>query len=412
MSAEIRVSTPQPQAPAEGLTLDRFRTIVQDSHLNFLIGAGTSAPFFAPLGDVEKVLTSLPRNTEEAALARASVQRYFFDSVLVPNLRLLADPLDAEATSLIKSYARFYVTLNQILLKRRNSLLGKQVNVFTTNVDMVSEVALERFEIALNDGFVGKINPRLDLGEISAVRLRQGAHYEYRSEVPTVNLFKLHGSASWRGVGDDIYFDHGLTLTHDVQAASTATTEDLLSISGKDEVDRIKLLAAAKGKTRTQAVKDFTAVYNRLRIVNPEKTKFANTVLEKTYYELIRRFSNELEKENCVLFAHGFSFRDEHLLDLVVRAASSNPTLLVVIFCYDRDSKTSVEAQFPQERMKNQNIVFVQPATAAKSEDERKITLDVLVEDYLSKILGDTLPGADSIIELRLATRADGHAHA
>ncbi|SHL54041.1 hypothetical protein SAMN05443637_1374, partial [Pseudonocardia thermophila] len=40
--SELRVTTPSANAePADGLTVERLRTIVQDSHLNFLIGAGT-----------------------------------------------------------------------------------------------------------------------------------------------------------------------------------------------------------------------------------------------------------------------------------------------------------------------------------------------------------------------------------
>lgn len=172
MSSQLRIG---PRAPVEkeattGISIDRLRTIIQDSHLNFLIGAGTSAPFFEPLGDVEKALTALRTADEETRLARASVQGYFFHKVLVPNAKLLNARTDAGAQSLIKTYARFMAVLNRVLLRRRSTLLGKQVNLFTTNVDMASEVALELLEIDTNDGFSGKIRPRLDLGEYSTLR--------------------------------------------------------------------------------------------------------------------------------------------------------------------------------------------------------------------------------------------------
>jgi len=37
-------------------------------------------------------------------------------------------------------------------------------------------------------------------------------------------------------------------------------------------------------------------------IVNPAKTKFEDTLLNQYYYDLLRIYSNELEKENSVLF--------------------------------------------------------------------------------------------------------------
>ena len=48
-------------------------------------------------------------------------------------------------------------------------------------------------------------------------------------------------------------------------------------------------------------------------IVNPTKEKFSDTLLNKNYYELLRIFSNELEKENTLLVVNGFSFNDEHM---------------------------------------------------------------------------------------------------
>lgn len=68
-------------------------------------------------------------------------------------------------------------------------------------------------------------------------------------------------------------------------------------------------------------------------IVNPTKEKFSDTLLNKNYYELLRIFSNELEKENSLLVVNGFSFRDEHILDLVKRSMV-NPSLKILIFVY------------------------------------------------------------------------------
>jgi hypothetical protein len=151
----------------------------------------------------------------------------------------------------------------------------------------------------------------------------------------------------------------------------------------------------------------FADAYQMIQIVNPEKTKFASTVLNKTYYELIRRFANELEKENSVLLVHGFSFRDEHLRDLVLRASATNPTLQVIVFCFDRAACAEIGGLLPDERVKNGNILLVQPPEAKKSK-ERKITLDVLVEDYLKPILDENPAEVDQVIELKLGGASEG----
>lgn len=41
------------------LSIDQLRDIVQDAHLNFLIGAGASSEFFGVLGDIENILTGI-----------------------------------------------------------------------------------------------------------------------------------------------------------------------------------------------------------------------------------------------------------------------------------------------------------------------------------------------------------------
>lgn len=402
----IRVNTVDSNAatPGDGLNIERLRIIVQDSHLNFLVGAGTPSSYFSRLGDIELALTEIADSSADAsaqALARASVQGYFFENVLLPNLQLVKR--DVVAQEVLTSYATFLRTLNRILLKRRSSLLGKQVNIFTTNVDMAFEVALEMMEIDVNDGFVGKIKPRLDLAEFNTLRFRQGVRYEYRSEIPMVNLFKIHGSAAWeQSDGDEIFFDHSLSQVEATKETFDHAKSELLSIDNPDAVDATALLAAAAGVAMSANALAFAESYEKLSIVNPEKTKFATAVLNQTYYELIRRFANELEKENSALFVHGFSFRDEHLRDLVLRAARTNPTLQVVVFCHSRKSRDELGALFPDTQVKNGNILLVAPAEPQEGESEQKLTLDIVERQYFAQVIADKIRTPDHVIELQL----------
>ena len=130
---------------SDSITIERLKSMIQDAHLNFLIGAGTSAPYFSILGDVEEALTTLSSvNISENAkvIIRSSLQAYYFEKVILPNISILEE--GAEASTILSTYEIFLKTLNQLLLERKSSLLGKQANIFTTNIDLVFEKTLDK----------------------------------------------------------------------------------------------------------------------------------------------------------------------------------------------------------------------------------------------------------------------------
>ena len=77
-------------------------------------------------------------------------------------------------------------------------------------------------------------------------------------------------------------------------------------------------------------------------------------------------FSNELEKENTALFALGFSFADEHIQEITLRSANSNPTLGVFIVAYDEAAADQLRTVFPEEKCRHSNIFIIQPPMEAK----------------------------------------------
>ena len=195
-------------------------------------------------------------------------------------------------------------------------------------------------------------------------------------------------------------FDHGLSLVVETLTALDSARGDLIAIDDWKDVDAAALIAKASSVAVSPTVTAFIEAYEKLGIVNPDKQKFATTVLNETYYELIRRFANELEKENSVLFVHGFSFRDEHLRDVVVRAARSNPTLQVIVFCYSRGDLAAYQKLIPETDVKNSNILFLLPAEPEDGGDERVAKLDVVTTDYFAPIIADKFPAPDQRIEL------------
>ena len=66
----------------------------------------------------------------------------------------------------------------------------------------------------------------------------------------------------------------------------------------------------------------------------------------------------------------GFSFADEHIRDLTIRVANSNPTLMIYIFARSSNSKNKLEKILDIENnVKNKNIVIVSP-TQSEQDDK------------------------------------------
>ena len=106
----------------------------------------------------------------------------------------------------------------------------------------------------------------------------------------------------------------------------------------------------------------FITAYKKFIIVNPTKRKFAETVLDYHFYELMRLYSNALEKENSVLFVAGFSFADEHIATLTRRSAENNPTLKVNIFAFCDEEEDDLKKNIGiDSTCVNNNILIITP---------------------------------------------------
>src|SRR5262249_52105437 len=158
-----------------------------------------------------------------------------------------------------------------------------------------------------------------DLGNFKKSRSMRSMQYDNTSELPVFNLVKLHGSLTWQLQGDNnIVFSTDLS---NVRRVSEVETADGDFIAADDGATIEQLLVASGDKQVGDRVKAFVEAYDKLLIINPTKEKFKLTLLNQTHYELLRIFSNELERENTVLFVMGFSFADEHIRELTLRVA-------------------------------------------------------------------------------------------
>lgn len=361
-------------------SIEDYRLIdrIQDSNINFLFGSGMSAGYLDILSNIEQLLTELNNDKtitdDKKSLLRASILNKYFEGVIEKNSNILDETsTDSKLISTLNSYKTFFRTINQLILLRRNKLLSKQVNIFTTNIDVFLERAIEQVGLEGNDGFGKGFKPKYDLSNFKKSIFQKSLHFDNSSEIPVFNILKIHGSLTWKRENENIYFDSTL---NQIEKVKVTPKNDLLEVLTKDtETNKKDDLTSLIAKLPTSTIDEtkfssFLEEYDKLSIVNPTKGKFQQTVLDQKYYDLLRIYANELERENTLLFVMGFSFADEHIRDLTIRVSNSNPTLMIYIFARSSNSKNKLEKILDIENnVKNKNIVIVSP-TQSEQDDK------------------------------------------
>ena len=138
------------------------------------------------------------------------------------------------------------------------------VEVFTTNYDLLTEQALERFRIPYFDGFSGSKEAFLDTHSID------------HDELPPrwARLWKVHGSINW-------------------------------AVNGAKQVCRV---SACTGKC----------------IIQPSHLKYDES-RKMPYLAMVDRLRAFVRKPSSVLVVCGYSFRDEHLNACLLEGLTGSP---------------------------------------------------------------------------------------
>lgn len=350
------------------LDLDKLKDVIQDGNINFLIGSGLSLPYLSSLGNIEDLLTDLDKRTDlddaKKNIVRASLYKRYCEKVIFKNIQVLED--DGGAMSVMDNYKKFLTLINSILLNRKNPILSKQINLFTTNVDIFLEKSLEAIKLEYSDGFSGRFIPTFNLSNFRRSVSRKSLQYDNVSEIPVFNLLKLHGSLTWElhNHADEkgIKFCTNLGHVRKVKEQDISSITEALPNQTLEE-----LITQSGGKRLSSSINDFLTSYQDFPIINPTKDKFKQTLLNQIHYELLRMYANELEKENSVLFVMGFSFADEHIREITLRVADSNPTLMIYIVAHSSSSVEGYESKLGITDAKNKNIKLIIPT---KKEEE------------------------------------------
>lgn len=365
------------------LSSDQFLKDIQGKNLNFLIGAGASVGLVntLDLSQLGESFEDLYSDKQLTSQQRAALDLIWFKSWIQDTLitkekidEISAKKPDGKKT--FENYKRFVNNLGNFL-NREGYDKPKRANIFTTNYDSLFELAFDEVAqnqrmIYFNDGSRGFLNRYISTENFNLNISHSAMSDNFQRSIPTINLLKIHGSITWDLEDQRIK----ATINNDIfEEVRIAADEIINNIDLKDFpiIDKLffhkKKLSDAEEKDSLQSLKselsmfneypqddvfanlnetpspkllEFEKVYSKLQVVNPTKDKFRETVFQQNYYQLLRMLSFELEKRDSVLIVFGFSFADEHILE-IVRRSIVNPYLKVYVIYYDKKAKQNLE---------------------------------------------------------------------
>ena len=351
-----------------------LKNLFSGCRVNFLLGAGFSANLLGTLSNNEVIFEALQKHqvkNEDERKKATILSAFLYWSFFVRCIEPISSKVSTYAPT-FDPYKKFGDIVYRIFSERGNPALDRQFNIFTTNYDPIIELIFDHSPCICNDGFEGRIEPRFSTDNYSKTYYRQAIFSNRKAEIPSVNLLKIHGSVTW---SEDIIW--GGIEYQQYRTQIQRFSKDFSPLFDTAVVDRID--AHFTANTLDEAEKQIQALFAdtvfdallakvddyhkfiqsyklSFLIVNPTKEKFSDTLLNKNYYEILRIFSNELEKENSLLVVNGFSFRDEHILDLVKRSMV-NPSLKILVFVYNESAISDLQRLFGTP--KNNNITYI-----------------------------------------------------
>lgn len=372
------------------MDIDILKNMIQSCNINFLIGSGLSRDYLITLGNIESLLEELENSECEEPIKniiKASLFKKYFEEVMIKNFDTY-EKSQEESTKFdttFNNYKDFLNWLNTILLFRYMPIHSKQINLFTTNIDLFFERAFEATNVESNDGFKGRMKPIFNLSNFQKSYKKTSLHYKNTSEIPVFNLLKLHGSVNWKKEQENIILSDFSEIEN--VNKSLKRLDNLISITNESKI--ATLIEDAKkieNIINETHLNSFLDEYSKIQVVNPTKEKFKTTLLNMYYYELLRLFANEMEKENTLLFAMGFSFADEHLKEITIRALNSNPTAQLNIFAFDKKAKIDIEKNLDlgKNRFLNGNIKIIEPEIFYESNKKDETIPKVSIFDFES----------------------------
>ena len=168
----------------------------------------------------------------------------------------------------------------------------KPVEIFTTNYDLLMEQALEDCRVPYFDGFAGARKPFFDIRTMEA---------EDALPPRWTRLWKLHGSINW------------------------------YQVTGK---------GVFRGATKEAGAK---------RVIHPSHLKYEES-RRMPYLAMIDRLRAFLKQPTATLVISGYSFRDEHLNEVIVQGLQNTQTAIAFALLFDEMDKYPQAVKLACER--------------------------------------------------------------
>ncbi len=335
---------------------------IYDKDVNFLFGSGASYGLLPTLqlelpienGEgrytLEELATKFEREHDRRLIP---LFMHYYASCIRPaeELTISAATSSEDGKQVVKNYRTFLMTALE-MVKRRNAL-DRRCNVFTTNYDgclplVADELVKEgHIDFVLNDGARGFTRRILQARNLGSYLCQAGVFGRYQNSIPQINLIHLHGSVYWSKSDGAIQVKYDLSEREPLlDATAIALLQPFSAVLHNADATLSDL---SDPNFDDETLETFRAKYDQLPIVNPTKWKFHETVYEEHYYQMLRLLSYELEKPNAVLITFGFSFADEHILNLVMRSLS-NPGLQVFVCCFSATGHQAMCEKFKGHR--------------------------------------------------------------
>lgn len=352
-----------------------FLDEISGKYLNFLIGSGASAGVVPTIWissiskSFEQLLTSDDYSEEQK-----NVLYYLWFNLWISKTKVFSNT--DKSDSVVNEYLKFVDSLVRII-NNEGFDKHKRANIFTTNYDSLFELAFDIHSkknrlTYFNDGSRGFITKFVSTEDFYINVNHSGVSDNFQRSIPTINLIKLHGSITW--IKNDNRIEMSLNnktyeklclkakeINSELKTLSERNARykrlaDFFSLENleksifENDLSEVKLQKFINSINRIfgEKFKEFKRDFNELPIVNPTKRKFSETVFEQHYYQMLRLLSYELERKNCVLLVFGFSFADEHILE-IVRRSLVNPFLKIYVVAYNEKSMVDIKEALGHE---------------------------------------------------------------
>lgn len=375
---------------------EQFLREIHGKNVNFLIGSGTSAGVVPTLWSqtfeksFEDILTDSTYSDEQR-----KVLYYIWFELWIRKTQITTYD---KQNDIHKHYLEFLQSLTTFL-NNEGYDHPKRINLFTTNYDTLFEVTFDELArknrlVFFNDGSRGFFNRYISTENFYINASHSATNDQFVRQIPSINLLKMHGSVTWSKESkesSEIKASAKNTVFDKVCKAADELKESINGYSGDVQPERFQEVILDEAKDSLTAdnfnefldyvvqncsgeLDNFYNVYCQLPVVNPTKEKFADTVFQQTYYQMLRMLSFELEKDNSVLVVFGFSFADEHIRE-IVRRSMMNPHLKLYIICYSKEAELSIRSYLGDDAPSQHSWAeYIPSSTERKTLDGHEIT--------------------------------------